>query len=280
MKTYTKTTLIQALREISESGWHKAERDTRRARNDGAAGNLLESLLGIEENNLPLPNANEWELKVQRRGTASLLTLKHLEPSPRAFKFVSDILLPKYGWRHAEAGNRYPAHEMSFRQTVAASEFTNRGFKIEIDSDRVSVRFDSQHVSPVHAEWLDSVRARVGNIEDLNPRPYWGLEDLSGAFSAKLNNAFYVIADSKKLEGQEYFRYSEVRMLSGFSINGFVELLETGNAFVDFDARTGHNHGTKFRVRRNQLPNLYAGHDLVVPPREVAIPYGNSSIIT
>lgn len=26
---------------------------------------------------------------------------------------------------------------------------------------------------------------------------------------------------------------------------------------VDFDARTGHNHGTKFRMRQNCLPDLY-----------------------
>ncbi len=26
---------------------------------------------------------------------------------------------------------------------------------------------------------------------------------------------------------------------------------------VDFDARTGHNHGTKFRLRQNFLPRLY-----------------------
>jgi len=26
---------------------------------------------------------------------------------------------------------------------------------------------------------------------------------------------------------------------------------------VDFDARTGHNHGTKFRLHQNKLPLLY-----------------------
>ncbi|HAB54736.1 MAG TPA: hypothetical protein DCE80_21595 [Ignavibacteriales bacterium] len=26
---------------------------------------------------------------------------------------------------------------------------------------------------------------------------------------------------------------------------------------VDFDARTGHNHGTKFRIKQNKLPLLY-----------------------
>ena len=33
--------------------------------------------------------------------------------------------------------------------------------------------------------------------------------------------------------------------------------IERGEILVDFDARTGHNHGTKFRFRRNKLCELY-----------------------
>ncbi|HRI30588.1 MAG TPA: MvaI/BcnI family restriction endonuclease [Candidatus Kapabacteria bacterium] len=33
--------------------------------------------------------------------------------------------------------------------------------------------------------------------------------------------------------------------------------LDNGNILVDFDARTDHNHGTKFRMRQNCLPSLY-----------------------
>lgn len=33
--------------------------------------------------------------------------------------------------------------------------------------------------------------------------------------------------------------------------------IELGDILVDFDGRTGHNHGTKFRFRNNRLPELY-----------------------
>ena len=46
-------------------------------------------------------------------------------------------------------------------------------------------------------------------------------------------------------------------MLSTFDFDAFVAAVEQGMAYVDFDARTGHNHGTKFRVRANALPSLY-----------------------
>ena len=101
---YTKSTIIAALKNIRSLGWIQSHRNVH---NDGAIGNTLEDLLGITENNLPLPNAAEWELKTQRKGTTALLTLFHLEPSPRGLH-IADYLLANYGWKHKEAGKKYP----------------------------------------------------------------------------------------------------------------------------------------------------------------------------
>jgi hypothetical protein len=46
-------------------------------------------------------------------------------------------------------------------------------------------------------------------------------------------------------------------MLRGFTMEKFLNGLREGFVLVDFDARSGHNHGTKFRLRRNRLPDLY-----------------------
>ena len=46
-------------------------------------------------------------------------------------------------------------------------------------------------------------------------------------------------------------------MLSKFSIVSFIGAIEQGYVYVDFDARTGHNHGTKFRLRQGNLEQLY-----------------------
>src|SRR3712207_4858355 len=114
MKIYTKDSLIETLQDISNRGFIANGRHG----NQGGIGNTLEDLLGIDENNLPIPNAAEWELKSQAIHTSSLTTLFHMEPSPTALKFVPKILLPFYGWPHQEAGKKYPATEMSFRQTI------------------------------------------------------------------------------------------------------------------------------------------------------------------
>lgn len=117
MRIYTKEELIKRLREISAIGWVPNARHG----NHGGIGNTLEDLLEIEENNLPIANASEWELKTQRLTTNSLTTLFHTEPSPTALKFVPAILLPEFGWPHQEANKKYLANEMSFRQTINAA---------------------------------------------------------------------------------------------------------------------------------------------------------------
>jgi len=254
MKILTKEQLINELRNIKSSGWIKSARQG----NAGGVGNTLEDLLGIEENNLPIPNAAEWELKAQRADTSSLTTLFHLEPSPRALKFVPQILLLKYGWKHEEAGMKYPDNEMSFRQTISGKGRSDRGFMVVINRKerKVLVSFDSKSVADRHLAWLKSVEQRI-NLDELNPQPYWGFDDLFHKAGTKLINCFYVQAQVKREKGKEYFMYDKILMLQKFSIDRFLTALENNDVLVDFDARTGHNHGTKFRLKQNRLPDLY-----------------------
>jgi len=46
-------------------------------------------------------------------------------------------------------------------------------------------------------------------------------------------------------------------MLQKLSLEKFLEAIEQAAILVDFDARTGHNHGTKFRLRQDKMPLLY-----------------------
>jgi len=46
-------------------------------------------------------------------------------------------------------------------------------------------------------------------------------------------------------------------MLQKLSIDKFLKAIEKAYILIDFDARTGHNHGTKFRLRQDKLPYLY-----------------------
>lgn len=151
---------------------------------------------------------------------------------------------------------------MSFRSTTSAREFTKRGFRVIVDRDKAKVRFvfDSSKVNTSQQEiksWLAMVGQRIG-LGQFEPEPYWGFEDLKYAVGEKIKNCFYVIADSKLVSGREYFLYKELHLLYGFSFENFLKCVEDSTILVDFDARTGHNHGTKFRMKQGCWSSLYS----------------------
>src|SRR3989338_2039444 len=215
MKLYTKEKLIEELKNVRDKGWI----ENARPGNAGGVGNTLEDLLGIEENNLPIPNAAEWELKCQRMDTSSLTTLFHMEPSPRAIGFVPKMLLPLYGWEHQTISG-----EKSFRQTINGLSCSDRGFKVVVDREarKVLISFDVKCVSDRHSEWLTSVKKRVG-LTELNPQPYWGFDDLFHKAGTKLLNCFFVEAEVKVENNEEYFHYKKIMMLQKFSQEKFIE---------------------------------------------------------
>lgn len=258
---YTKQALIDKLKKIAVMGFIP---NARQGNSDGI-GNTLEDLLNIKENNLPIPNAAEWELKAQSLNSSSLTTLFHIEPSPRAIRFVPQVLLPKYGWKHQESGIKYPKDEMSFRQTIHGKSRSDRGFKVVVDRKerKVLISFDAKAIEVRHKIWLELVKKRVG-LGELDPQPYWGFDDLRHKAGTKLLNTFYVQAEVKKDGKKEYYKYTKVMMLEKFSFEGFLKALEEGKVLVDFDARTGHNHGTKFRMKQESLPLLYEKVTIII----------------
>jgi len=249
VKIFTKEALIEQLKGIRSKGWIPSARHG----NQGGVGNTVEDIRGLEEYNLTITNAAEWEVKCQRVGT-SLTTLFHLEPSPRALRIVPELLLPKYGWKHQTIDD-----EMSFRQTISGQSRSDRGFMVVVDrtSRKVLISFDASAVDRSrHAAWLRSVKSRIG-LGELDPQPYWGFDDLGSKAGTKLLNCFYVQAQVRRKAGREFFLYDKITVLQKFSFDNLLKGIEGGFVFVDFDARTHHNHGTKFRLRQDRLPALY-----------------------
>lgn len=254
-KTFTKQSLVNELRELKERGWIK---NPRNYKNPGYLGNFVEELLGITENNLPLPNAAEWELKTQRIKTNSLLTLFHMEPSPHALSPVSH-LLKNFGWPHKEAGKRYKADEMSFRQTLSYHSRTDRGFDLDIDEEnrKIVVNFDFNSIKPLHADWKKSLSDQGNTTLSPPYMPYWGFDDVFHNAGVKLKNCFFIMVDEKKEEKARWIRLEKIYILANFHIEKLIDRIKSGDVYVDFDARTGHNHGTKFRIKPAFFPNLY-----------------------
>ena len=251
---FTKEELAEEMRKVRDLGWL----ENPNPKNDGAPGDMLEAYLGIPTNNLPIADASGWELKTQRQKTTSLISLSHKEPKPREEKIVSKILLPLYGWRHEKAGTLYPESELSFRMTMNGATFTDRGFKFNVnrETQRIEIVFDSSQVSPRHKEWLESVESRVG-LGPLPVTPYYDFTDLYLTIGRKFLNTLFVKYETKKEGNKHYVHYNEAYFLEEADIQSFIGMLESGVIKIEFDARTGHNHGTKFRMFFKDTPSAY-----------------------
>lgn len=251
--------LIDNFTSYVRGKWHKE----RRRGNDGSAGNTLEDLLGIEENNLKLPDWGDFELKTKQLETQSLITLLHREPQPQG---SVPLLLNSLGWRHQHAGTKYDSSEMSFRSTTRASKFSDRGLVIRLDANRINFIFDPRKVARTtrdrtniynnYGEWVDDVLNRKPNYKEVFP-VYWDRTYIESEIVNKLNNTLFVTCKTRRSDGIREYRYQSAVLLSGFNTNKLEELFRNHSLFVDFDARTKHNHGTKFRVKVDHLPLLF-----------------------
>lgn len=247
-------TLQNKLEEIKQRGWIV---NTARHGNHGGAGNLLEDLLEVIENNLALPDFGVWELKTSRRraGTA-LVTLFHSEPATRPF---IPKLLREYGWPHQEAGGRYPSNEKSFRSTTYGNRYTDRGMTVKVDrtQEKVFFVFEPSELQPNQNEWKQQL-IDTGFFTPFNPTPYWTFETIQEKLDGKLKNTIMMQVDSKIEDGKEFYRFDKFDAFIDPDIDKFLRLLESGGIAIDVDARTGHNHGTKFRIKKNLMFDLYA----------------------
>lgn len=224
MKGYTE--IVRKLNQIKAMGFVK----THRAGNTGI-GKTLEDLLGIEENNIPGPNAVTIELKSTRKNATSMLTLLTKAPFP---KKTNSILLDRFGYYSATRDKT-----KRLETTVNAVDFNNlrgqKGFKITAESDRVNIVTAKNEV--------------VG---------YWDKDTLKKSFERKLPYLMYVKAEAKGKGKNEQFWFNEAWLLSGFSFEDLVDLLKKGIILVDIrigqysDGRT-HDHGTAFRILPDKL---------------------------
>lgn len=247
--------LEELLAQIRQRGWIANQRPG----NAGGVENTLEDLLEVAENNLQLPDFGEWELKSQRDDTTSLLTLFHVEPEPRTIGFVSRILIPKYGWAHQEAGTIHAETERRFSLTINTTGQNDRGFRFNVDraGKRIYISFDFNAIADRHKNWREFIRNGVG-VGDITPNPYWSFQTIENKLETKLKNLIYFRAERKTENGIEFFKYNEFEAYVDPDLERFLQLVEQGHVYVDFDARTGHNHGTKFRIKPAMKCDLYS----------------------
>jgi hypothetical protein len=221
-------------------------KSTRQNNRDGGIGNTFEDHLGVQENNLRLPDFNEFEIKSKRKFNTSYLTL--FSKSPSHPSGANSILKDKFG----------ECRDPNFPQLkkLYSSVFGNRE---NLVYNKFQMKLDVLH-SKEHLNL--KVKDEFNNIYD---DVYWTFDELISG-SSKLKNLFVVFAEEKVINEERYYHYLNAEIYLNFNFEKFLNSIENG--VIMFDIRIGvhktgssygrpHDHGSGFRIRKEKIIDLY-----------------------
>ena len=270
--TYTLSELISKMEDIVGK-WHP---DTARSGGDGDAGNLLEDLLGVPENPLPVADYGIFEIKTHKRESNAKIKMFSLSPNPRPFS--KKPFLEVVGWRDKNK----PDTRKRFSYTKGVSG-NARGFRIVRDDNTLLFTHDLERVErdgkcldyeddETYGEYSDRVRSHPNFSTELPKTwviraPYEGHKDnLEARIKDKLQNVFFVERTSRKnpQTGEKETKYHECWLLSTLRIERLIEYIDNDVLNVDFNMHTGHDHGVSFRIDKNRLHELFDNSEKVI----------------
>ena len=223
-------TLKKKLQQIKKMGFVKTHR-----RGDTGIGKTLEDLLGIKENNIPLPDIGEIaELKSYRKSAKSMMTLFTLEPLPKGGD-RDRLLLDNFGYSKRDNDRSKELHS-----TLSCKKYNNQNLKLSVEKDKIRVKGKGKRI----------------NI-------FWDMESVRNKFNKKLPALVYVLADTKMIKDVEYFHFNEAYLLENFDFELFKKRIRADNIVVDFRMYyrpngSVRNHGTGFRIKTKKLDDCFS----------------------
>ena len=207
---------------------------------DTAIGRTLEMLLGIDINSSKKPDYKGIELKSYRdkRGNRKNLFAQVPEWNLSKFKSSAEIL-DNFGYNRGEDFKLYC--------TVSSIVRNSQGLMLKLDNNTRQLLENSD-------------KSNIGDFV------VWGLETLHKRLLEKHNETFWIAADSKIIDGKEFFQYKKVEHTKKPIVSQFDILLEQGIITLDHLIKrkvTGSvvEKGPIFKIKPNSL-------DLLFPPSQ------------
>lgn len=227
---------VEEFRELFETIKNKGFIRTNRKGPTGI-GKTFEDLLQKEEDNLPLPDFKDIEVKTKRTASNSMVTL--FTKSPTGPRGANGLLKNKYGYKENPEDLFNKLHT-----TLSATKFTTNkksgfDFKIGINEDE----------GYIYVIVRDS---KTNEIVDTSTR--WTFQVLNKTLDKKLKYLCIVDADEREQDGFTEFKYTKLNFIYDLSGKQMLQALKDGKLFVDLRIGTysngkTHDHGTGFRMK-------------------------------
>jgi hypothetical protein len=227
--------LLKMLNKIAQRGLVPAMLNA-----DTAIGRTLETLLGIDINSSKKPDYKGIELKSYRDSRGNRKNLFAQVPEWHLSKFKSSAeILDNFGYSRGEDFKLYC--------TVSSLVRNSQGLVLKIDGNTRQLLENSNK----------------NNIGDF---VVWGLETLHKRLLEKHNETFWIAADSKIVDGKEFFQYKKVEHTKKPIVSQFDILIEQGIITLDHLIKRKSSgsvveKGPIFKIKPNSL-------DLLFPPSQ------------
>lgn len=220
--------------------------------NNTGIGKTFEDLLGVDENNKKDHDFIGFEVKSQRFLSGSKITL--FTKSPSYPSNANSLLLNNYGNLDTSTGLK--RIHTSFYGDRFNKYLSKYSFKLTVNRGKRKVFIDSMDLmTNIVTEGIC----------------YYSFKDLKLSIQ-KLNKLFVVTADTRIIDGEEYFHYTKAEVFLNFSFAKFIDMI--AEAKIQYDVRIGsyksgtnfgkpHDHGSGFRISRKNLNLLYKKHYLL-----------------
>lgn len=227
-----KSELVERLTALKQRGYVESLR-----RGNTGIGYTLETLLGVQENNLMLPDLGDIEIKTHRRETNSLITL---------FTFN------RGAWRlpQVDVINTYGYVDTKGRQALyclVSGTPNNQGFFLRIEGNGITLHNVSRAFV---AQWQGQV--------------------LIERFREKMPALAFIQADTRRnSSNKEEFWFNEAHLLTNPNVDNFLSLVETGHIVIDLRMHLRpngavRNHGTGFRIDERYLHLCFSDRELLI----------------
>lgn len=191
-------------------------------------GYTFETMLGLAENNLALPDIPKTEIKAHREGTSSLITLFTF--NRKAWQMPPLEAIGKYG--------SYDDNDRKGLYYTVSPTPNSAGLFLFITDEILAVR---------HTSGEDIVA--------------WQMSELEKRFEQKIPGLLFISAHVEVRADVEWFHFYRARLMRGTSSELLKNLFIAGDLLIDLrlhDSGTrARNHGTGFRISENKLPRLF-----------------------
>lgn len=232
------TELRQSLKALKDEGFVKSIR-----RGATGIGRTVEDRLGVEENNLPIPDiGGKVEIKAIRSNSSSPITL---------FTFNRAV----WKMRQAEAIDSYGLDDRHGRRslycTVSATTQNNQGLQIVLHANSAKVLL-------LHVPTDVEIAA-------------WDLNNLIRKFATKFNRLLLIHADCREGQSGEEFHFNRAKLMKSPSVGKFQAGIESGKVLIDLrlylrENRSVRNHGSGFRIYERDLGSLFGSEQNLLQP--------------